>query len=180
MTRARIISRTLAILLLCGMLGWGVWLLSMRKDTLDYLIAEANVAPALPDCQWTPVSALSLTHIGLSFDPGHAWTDRRTAYLGFRTGKVPFVQVDLLVAGIAGSRIGISADHNPLKPLSEVEGGDGVVRLALGRARGNGVHTITIKVSKAKPPHGAEQRWLGLAISKVRACGRRAAPSGEW
>jgi hypothetical protein len=164
------INLAFSLLLLLAIFGWGGWLLKMRKSTLDYVVAAARKAPAIPDCQWVAVPSPSIATLGLSFDPGHAWTDRKRAYLAFRTSRVQ-ASVELKTVAMV-ARIQISADGGSPERLSGAlkSKGSGIVRLPLRPDVPDGVHSIVIGVVNPKPPHGRDLRWLGLAISGIRAC----------
>lgn len=156
----------MALLVVIGLVVWLVWLLSMARSKLDYVVQDASSRPVLPACEWVSVSAPPVATLGLSLEPTHAWTDRNEAMLAFRTESSSVAAfVDIRVVSVVAGKVSISADG---APAERVKGG-GEVHLPLRASQGD-VHTVLITTRRPLPPHGDDRRWLGAAVSAIRVC----------
>lgn len=160
--------RWLSLLVIVGVMVWAAWLLSRGKSKLDYVAENARKQLPLAACEWVPIDAPAVAALGLSFEPSHAWTDRKEAMLAFRTGSVGgALAVKLQVISIAGAGVSISADGGKSMALQD----PGEFSLPLRSPRAGNVHTVSIKVARPQPPQGQDRRWLGVAISAIHVCG---------
>lgn len=171
MSRRHLFRYAPGFLILLVMLGWSLWLLQQRKSLVEYMVGQARTRPALPFCQWVPRSSPRLVALGFSQTRDNMWTNQKHAVLALRTGDRSPLFVDLGIVAVAGNGVKLSADGGKRQSLRrEPLPGGGVVRLPLRARTRDGVHTVVINVRHPKFPKGAEQRWLGVAINKVRVC----------
>lgn len=162
------VRRWVSLLVIIGMMAWAAWLLSRGKSRLDYVVENARKQAPLAACEWVPIATPSVATLGLSFEPSHAWTERKEAMLAFQTGAIVGASVvKLRLVSIAGAGISISADGGESRMLQS----PGEFSLPLRKPRTGNVHTVSIKVARPLPPHGQDRRWLGVAISAIRTCG---------
>jgi len=158
------------ILLLVMMVGWATWLLGQRKSLSEYVLEQANGKPTLPLCQWVPIYAADLATLGFSRTGQSWWTNQTLAVLAFKaSGHTPFF-VDLGVVKVVGKGVVVSADRGVSRPLSR-DFANGEVRLPLQTHAHADTHAVMIEIAHPRPPHGTDQRWLGVAINKIRVCG---------
>ncbi len=168
MSRRVGVYRLGSVLVIVAMLAWAAWLASMARSKLDYLVAKAQTQAPLPACLWTSISTPAVSSLGLSFEPSHAWSERKETFLAFRTPSfLPPVVVDLRLPAVVGKDVLMSADGGKVFAVSA----DGDVRLPLRQLPAGSVHVVAIRIGKSLPPHGQDRRWLGVAISEVRVCG---------
>lgn len=166
MNTVSIVRRFAALLVIIGMVVWLAWLFSMTRSKLDYVVQDARSRPLLPTCDWVPVNAPSFASLGLSFEPTHAWTNRKDVIVAFRTESSPkALFADVGLVAVAGGGVSISADGAKAQRIESAES----VRIPLHTPR-DGVHSLQITTKHALPPHGDERRWLGVAISAIRVC----------
>lgn len=170
----------IGIILLLGVAVWAIWLLNHRKNVADYISEEVRTVAPLPLCTWVPVDSPELATLGFSKSGGVAWTFQKSAMLAFRSGARKPWYVDLGVVAVVGNGVVVSADGGRLHPLEKVATlpGGKVVRLPLALDAHGGVHLVTIKIAQPLRPKAQEQRWLGLAINRIRACDSLQHPNG--
>lgn len=165
------LSKATAVLLCLLVLAWTGWLWHTRKTQADYAIDAARSAPPVPMCQWVAVESPAISSLGLSRETPPAWTDSTHALLAFRTRGEPPSYVDVGVVEVVGTGVSLSADGSAPQPLARHPSPEGkVVRLPLKPRSTDSVHTLTIEVAEARPPRGRDQRWLGVAISRIKVC----------
>lgn len=93
---ARIVASLAALV---AMTAWGLWLLGQARSKAEYVEADARDNPFAQSCEWMPMSAPAVAHLGLAIEPTLAWTDRADAYIALRTGAAPKgAAIDLHVA----------------------------------------------------------------------------------
>lgn len=164
-------NRVAAGLLCLLVLAWVAWLWHMRKTPADYVIDAARRAPPVPMCQWVAVDSPEISSLGLSRAIPPAWTDSRQALVAFRTAGGQPWYVDVGVVAVAGTGVSISVDGDAARSIATQPLPRGkVVRLPLSLHAADGVHLLTINVAEARPPRGHDQRWLGVAISRINVC----------
>lgn len=171
MMRATWASRVAALAMFFAVLAWAGWLWHERKTLADYVFDNASVAPVMPFCEWVPVGSPQVVSLGVDTTSPPPWTDTRRALIAFRTGsRLPWY-VDVGVVAVVGNGVTVSADGGQPRSIrfQQLPEGD-AVRLPLSWSARDGVHMITIRVANARPPSGNEQRWLGIAISRIRVC----------
>lgn len=156
------------VLLLVMMVGWAAWLLGQRKSLREYVLEQANGKPTLPLCQWTPIYAADLATLGFSRTGQSWWTNQTLAVLAFKTSGHTPLFVNIGVVKVAGKGVAISADGGASRPLSR-DFANGEVRLPLQTHAD--AHAVVVEITHPQPPHGADQRWLGVAVNKIRVCG---------
>ena len=59
--------QSIALLILIGIVVWLVWLFSMARSKLDYVVQDASSRPVLPVCEWVSVSAPAVATLGSAF-----------------------------------------------------------------------------------------------------------------
>lgn len=172
-------NRAAAGLLCLSVLAWMGWLWHIRRTQADYVIKAARVASPVPMCQWVAAGSSAIASLGLSRKAPPAWTDSTQALMAFRVAQGQPWYVDVGVVAVVGHGVSLSADGGTprLLPAGPLLGGT-VLRLPLDLHAVDGVHTITIKVAEARPPRGHDQRWLGVAISRINVCNRLAGSGG--
>lgn len=165
------LDRVAAALLCLLVLAWLGWLWHMRKTQADYIIDAARSAPSLPLCQWVAADSPALASLGMSRKTRPAWTDSTQALLAFKVTSGQPWYVDVGVVAVVGRGVTLSADGSTPQPLpaGPLPGGK-MLRLPLDLHAVDGVHSLTIKVAEARPPRGHDQRWLGVAISRINVC----------
>lgn len=169
-------SRLVALAMFLAVLAWAGWLWHARKTTLDYLTAEVLRGPAVPFCQWLPVNAPGIASIGLDTRSVPVWTHAKTARIVFRTGSRQPWYVDVGMITAAGTGIALSIDGGPAHFVSRASlKHDKVLRLLPAWGTRDGLHVVRIEVASPRSPSGAEQRWLGLAIARIKVCDSLAA-----
>lgn len=172
MTRRGVLQYASGVLLLVMMVGWAAWLLGQRKSVSEYVLEQANGKPTLPLCQWIPIYAADLATLGFSRTGQSWWTNQTLAVLAFKTSGHTPLFVGLGVVKVVGKGVAISADGGVSRSLSG-EFANGEVRLPLQTHAHADAHAVVIKVAHPRPPRGADQRWLGVAINKIRVCDTR-------
>lgn len=171
MKRAALLSRLAGLVMLLAVLAWAGWLWHARKTVMDYVTATALRAQAIPFCQWLPVSAPEISSIGLDTTSDPVWTYAKTASIVFRTGSRQPWYVDVRMIMAAGTGITLSIDGGPPHAVSkESLEQDQVLRLRPAWDTRDGLHVVRIDVANPRPPSGQDQRWLGLAISRIKVC----------
>lgn len=166
-------SRLVALLLAVAMLGWACWLWQARKTVTNYLDAEARSDAPIPFCEWVSPAAPEIASVGLDVASSPVWTRTRRARLVFRTGSRQPWQIEVGVIAIASSSVSVSVDGNPARTVFPVHPQrNRTLRFQPAWNTPNGLHEIDITVTDPRPPGGKEQRWLGMAISGIRACDR--------
>jgi hypothetical protein len=176
--RRRVLQYASGVLLLVVMVGWAAWLLDQRKSLREYVLEQANGKPTLPLCQWTPIYAADLATLGFSRTGQSWWTNQTLAVLAFKTSGPTPLFVDIGVVKVAGKGVAISSDGGVFRPLSSGFA-NGEVRLPLPAHAHAGTHVVVIEVAHPRPPSGADQRWLGVAVNKIRVCGASDTHSSE-
>ena len=138
---------------------------------MDYVTAEALRGPVIPFCQWLPVKAPGIASIGLDTTSEPVWTDARTASIVFHTGLRQPWYVDIGMIMAVGTGITLSIDGGPAQAVSQASlEHDPVLRLLPARNTHDSLHVVRIHIAHPRPPTGRDQRWLGLAISRIRVC----------
>ena len=158
------------ILLLVMMVGWAIWLSDQRKSLIEYVLEQANAKPILPSCQWVPIYAPDLATLGFSRTGKSWWTNQTLAVLAFRTNERPPLFVDLGIVKVVGKSVAISGDGGAARPLAGELVHDEIIRLPLQTRTRTDAHAVVITVAHPRPPHGVDQRWLGVAINSIRVC----------
>lgn len=171
MSRVAWANRTVALTMAVAMLAWAGWLWHARKSVMDYIVADALRAPVVPFCQWLPLDAPAISSIGLDTTSEPVWTYAKTASIVFHTGPRQPWYVDVRMVAAAGTGITLSIDGGPAQSVSkESLAREQVLRLRPAWHTRGGLHVVRIDTASPRPPSGREQRWLGLAISRIRVC----------
>jgi hypothetical protein len=174
----------LGVLLLAGFAVWAAWLLLERKSLVDYLVIQARAKPMLPLCEWVPLGSENFATMGFSLTESSAWkwTSQKKAILAFRAktgGPGAAEHVDIGLVSVVGRGVTVSSDGHKLGKIANEDLLHGnTLQLPLSSDAGNDVHLVSFQIARPKPPNGREQRWLGIAISKIRVCSSVQASSG--
>ncbi|MBS0382017.1 MAG: hypothetical protein JSR56_06250 [Proteobacteria bacterium] len=164
-------SRLLALVMFLAVLAWAGWLWHARKTVMDYLTADVLRGPSVPFCRWLPINAPGIASIGLDTTSNPVWTYAKTAAIVFRTGSRQPWYVDVRMIAAAGSGISLSIDGGPARYVSKDSlKHEDVLRLLPAWDTRDGLHVVRIDVANPRPPSGQDQRWLGLAISRIKVC----------
>lgn len=154
-----------------AMLAWAGWLWHARKTVMDYVTADALHGPVVPFCQWLHVTSPGFTSIGLDTASEPVWTYAKTASIVFRTGARQPWYVDLRMITAVGTGITVSIDGKAAHAVSKQSlRRTPVLRLLPAWGTRDGLHVVRIDVAEPRPPQGQEQRWLGLALSRIKVC----------
>ena len=176
MRRAVWLSRMAGLTIFLAMAAWAGWLWHARKSVMDYIVADALRAPLVPFCQWLPLNAPAISSIGLDTTSEPVWTYAKTASIVFHTGPRQPRHVEVRMVAAAGTGIALSIDGGPAQSVSkESLEKDQVLQLRPAWRTRDGLHVLRIDIANPRPPSGREQRWLGLAISRIRVCDSLAA-----
>ena len=155
------------VILIIGGLSWGLYLLGMARSKADYVTDRVGETP-LP-CTWMALGAPGVASLGLSHEPDHSWSDRKTAYLAFRAPPLPqggSVEVELIA--LLGKRMDIIVRGESGQTRAQA---GGIHRVALAPADRPTVRIIEFRSRRMQPPAaGGDSRWLGAAISRFRTC----------
>lgn len=160
-----------SIALLACMAAWGFWLIHHAKGKADYVVATVEGQNPLASCEWVPMDSPSISSMGFSQDEDHAWSDRAKAFIAFPAKANPNgAWLDLAVSGVAGEDTFVELEGG--RARYAVKGG-GTLRVPVPEASRARVVLVTVTSKKLRPPEGAERRWLGVAISRIRICDGR-------
>lgn len=158
-----------SLLLIVAMGAWAAWLVSKAKSKADYVVERAESVAPLPACEWVAFDAPAVASLGFSQDPGHAWSDRATAYLAVNPGAIPEGGwLDLDVAAVAQGETWIDIDGGARYVVRKGK----AIRMPVPALEESRVLLVAFTANDLLPPHGAERRWLGVAISRLRVCPR--------
>ncbi|GGZ70964.1 hypothetical protein GCM10008101_26660 [Lysobacter xinjiangensis] len=156
----------MSVVVLALTAAWGAWLIAHARTKASYVTAAAAAKPTIAVCEWLKISESRAANLGFSIDESHAWTDRATAYLGV---PVPDLNgagwLDLDIAAVAAHRATVRIDRGERYVLRP-----GQVRLRLPPRSSAQPLLLTFTADGPKPPSGADRRWLGVAVSRIRAC----------
>lgn len=156
------------VLLLAGMVVWGVWLLGQAKGVDDYVVDRAAGKPRPPACQWMPLGAPEVATLGWSIESEHAWSDRKVAFVALNAPALPRgAALDLDVIALPGGEAVFSLeDANVRYTISNAR----QVRIPVQPRATPGPLVVKLVVDDPQPPSGEDRRWLGVAVKQLRLC----------
>lgn len=153
-------------LILLSFLAWGGWLLSQVRSTTDYLADRVLASGAT--CSWIRPSDRAVASLGLSHEQQHSWTDRVRAYIVMKVPALPSGgRIDIEIINLKADSLDIrlleDAQHYRIRRT-------GVFSIKLPVSVKGKVEALVLDSNAMSPPQGADRRWLGVAISRLRIC----------
>lgn len=152
------------VLVLAVMAAWGCWLLTQARGVGYYAVGRLAGKGVVPSCHWLGLDAAPVASLGWSIEPGHAWSDRREAFVAVNLPALPAGgALDLEVISLPGESATLAIDGGATFALHDAR----PVRLPLEAGKA-GPMLLRIQVEHPQSPTDVDRRWLGIALKQLR------------